>query len=182
MQLLQVPQNGSLALERLFTVFCNSAPPRRRKAWYPPPNSVITNFQTEVINLRKKLFPIKLFTNLSKNLFPPLSHLQTPTSLTTLAGPPRNPPKIHSQLPHPFFRTLTKDQHYFRTVPSNPLPVVLYTLFLIASAVQATLNLSTRATIRDWILPKFPITKTLARAIHNKIPSFSVCCLTFLFA
>ena len=147
MQLLQIPQNGSLALEHLFTVLCNNAPLGAEGSVSTA--QLLTNFQTEVINLRKKLFPIKFFTNLSKNPFPPLSHLQTPTSLTNLAGPPRNPPKIHSQLPHPFFSTLTKYQHYFRTGPSKPLPVILYTLFLIVSAVQATLNISTRATIRD---------------------------------
>jgi hypothetical protein len=143
---------------------------------------LLTNFQTEVINLRNKFSPTKFFTNLSKNPFPPLSHLQTPTSLTNLAGPPHNPPKIHSQLPHPFFRTLTKDQHYFRTVSFNPLP--RYIIHTLSDRVRSPghIKLIKESYYQGLNPAKMPKTKTLVRAIHNKIPSFSVCCLTFLFA
>jgi hypothetical protein len=78
----------------------------------------------------------------SSRICKPLPHSLTSPGLANLQ-------KIYSQLPLPFFRTLTQDQHYFRTAPSGTLPVILRALFLTASAVQAILNLLARATIRD---------------------------------
>lgn len=76
----------------------------------------LTDFQTEVINLINEVFPIRIFTNSSKNPFPPLSHLQTPTSLTNLAGP-RNPPKNLFSATSPFLPHLDPRSALFQNSP-----------------------------------------------------------------